>query len=135
MSSSEASRKHADYPYGSGRLVPDWGSAKARRLVLVSLLAAVAATWLAGPVALGTIDDVALRLWLPALLAIVLALAPEPRVRLGRIAKDMTVVSLLVAIAAGDLVPLMVACFPLVLAAAALASRSPLLADWWRETP
>ena len=86
-----------------------------------------------GMITLANIDDVALRVIFPAMLAMVLALAPGPSVRLGRIAKDLTVISLIASMFAGDLVPLMVASYPLVLAASAIFSRSFMAQRFWPE--
>lgn len=132
MTGSGEAAQPGSYPYGVGRLVPAWRSQKAWAFALAAALAAIVATWLRNPIAHETIDDLVLRVMFPALLAIVLALAPRPASRLGQIAKDFTVVSLIAAIFAGDRAPLMIASFPLVLAASVVCSRSP-AARFWPE--
>jgi hypothetical protein len=111
----------AAYPYGSAPLVPTWGNGKSQILAGCAVLAAVAATVTRWPIALGGVDDWALRVLFPAMLAFVLAFAPRPRTRVARIARDLTVAALLAAIFAGQFVPVMIVCFPLLLAAAVVA--------------
>jgi hypothetical protein len=109
-----------EYPYGERPLAIAWSDRKSQLLVILSVLLCALASWMQWPVALARLDDWALRVLFPALLAIVLALAPRPATRVGRIAKDLTVLTILAAIFGGNRVPLMIACFPLVLAAAVI---------------
>jgi hypothetical protein len=109
-----------EYPYGERPLAIAWSDRKSQRQVFFAALLCTLATWMQWPVALARLDDWALRVLFPAMLAIVLALAPRPDTRVGRIAKDLTVLAILMAIFGGNRVPLMIACFPLVLAAAVL---------------
>ena len=63
------------YPYGTGRLAPDWGNRRAQALALAAIVAAVLAAVKRSPLALAAADELALGLVFPALLAIVLAFA------------------------------------------------------------
>jgi hypothetical protein len=111
------------YPYGSRPLVPAWGDGKSRVLAACAILAATAATAARWPLALAGVDDWALRILFPALLAFVLAFAPPPRTRVSRIARDLTVAGLAAAVFAGPFIPVMIACFPVVLAIAVIAGE------------
>jgi hypothetical protein len=53
----------------------------------------------------------------------VLAFAPPPRTRVSRIARDLTVAGLVAAVFAGPFIPVMIACFPVVLAIAVIAGE------------
>ena len=86
---------------------------------------AVLALVLRSPVTLADIDDVTLRILFPAALAFVLAFAPAPGTSVGRIARELTVLGLCLAVFAGNLLPVMLACYPLVLMASVLL-------DWMR---
>lgn len=123
------------YPYGERRLEPAWGDGRAQTYVHAAALAALLAILWRWPLQLADLDDVALRHVFPALLAAVLALAPRPAIRLGRVARDLTVLTLIAATIAGDNVPLMIASFPVVLALAALLSRTALAKRLWPEPP
>ena len=135
MTRSAESGQRGHYPYGADRLVPDWSDRKARALALAATLAVSLALLGRSLNALSTIDDFSLRVLFPALLAIVLAFAPRPTVRLGQIAKDLTVIGLIASVFAGDLIALMVASYPLLLAASALLSRVALARRLWPELP
>jgi hypothetical protein len=111
------------YPYGSAPLVPTWADGKSQVLAGCAVLGAAIATASRWPIALDTIDDWALRVLFPAMLAFVLAFAPRPRTRVGRIGRDLTVAALLAAIFAGRFVPVMIVCFPLLLATAVVAGE------------
>jgi hypothetical protein len=95
---------------------------KHHRVTVVPLLVACIAAplLLRAPIEHREIDDVALRILFPAGLAFVLAFAPTPGTAVGRIARVLTVLALVAAMFAGDRVPLMLACFPLVLMASVL---------------
>jgi hypothetical protein len=108
------------YPLPATALRPQWRERHAQALAAVAILAGVAALLLRAPIALGELDDVALRILFPAGLAFVLAFAPTPGTAVGRIARVLTVLALVAAMFAGDWVPLMLACFPLVLMASVL---------------
>jgi hypothetical protein len=86
----------------------------------IAVASAIAAMMLRMPVPLRDVDDVVLRLLLPASLAFVLAFAPTPSTQVGRIARDLTVLGLSAAVWAGDWLPLWLACYPLLLVAAVL---------------
>jgi hypothetical protein len=105
------------YPYRPDPLKVGWTSPRARAWAVVSPVAALVATWIEGPFALATLNSWALHIAFPALLAAVLAAAPRPSTRVGRIAKEMTLAATLVALFGGRWVPVMLACFPVVLAA------------------
>jgi hypothetical protein len=119
------------YPYGEQPLHYAWNDAKCRWLAAAALLAAGVATWLRWPVALAQVDAWALRVAFPAALAIVLAFAPRPTTRVGRIAKDLTVVGLALAPFAGDRIPLLIVCYPLLLAASVVLGETALGARLW----
>jgi hypothetical protein len=67
------------------------------------------------PLRLSEIDDLTLKVLFPAGLAFVLAFAPAPATAVGRIARELTVVGLTASMFAGDRMPFMLACYPLVL--------------------
>jgi hypothetical protein len=94
-------------------------------LAATSIGMAVLALVLRSPVTLADIDDVTLRILFPAALAFVLAFAPAPGTSVGRIARELTVLGLCLAVFAGNLLPVMLACYPLVLMASVLL-------DWMR---
>lgn len=99
-------------------------------MAAVAVLSANVAT-AARPFALATIDDWALRVLFPASLAVVLSFAPRPATLTGRIAKDLTVVAIVAAIFTGRFVPLMIACFPMVLALAVVLGETSLGRRLW----
>jgi hypothetical protein len=121
------------YPYGQQALAYSWRDRRNLVLALIAVLAAAVATWLRWPVALDGIDDWALRVAFPALLAVVLAFAPRATTRVGRIAKDLTVVGLAAAIFGGDRVPLLVLCYPLLLAVSVALGEFRLGTALWPE--
>jgi hypothetical protein len=113
------------YPYGSGPLVPAWRDARSQLLAGCAVLAAAVATVSRWPIALAVVDDWALRVLFPAMLAFVLAFAPRPRTRVGRIARGLTVAALVAAIFAGRFVPVLIVCFPVLLAVSVVAGDTP----------
>ena len=119
------------YPYGEQPLDYAWHDRKCQWLAVGAVLAAGVATWL-GPLELAQVDDWALRVAFPALLAIVLAFAPRPTTLVGRIAKDLTVAGLVVAMFGGDRVPVMILCYPLLLALSVALGETGLGARLWR---
>ena len=124
------------YPYGEQPLRYTWRDRRNRALAALAVLAVGVATWLRWPVALAQLDDWALRIAFPAALAIVLAFAPRPSTRIGRIAKDLTVVGLVVAIFGGDRVPAMIVLYPLLLAASvALGELGLATGPWPADAP
>lgn len=120
------------YPLPSTALRPSWGNRRSQILALLAVAACLSALGLRAPLRLAEIDDIALRVLLPAGLAFVLAFAPMPATVVGRTARDLTVLGLAASMFAGDRVPVMLACYPLVLmvcvaldwARQALAARS-----------
>jgi hypothetical protein len=110
---SDASQ-HA-YPLPSAALRPNWSNRRSQVLAVVAIGACLGALSLRAPIKLAEIDDIALRVLLPAGLAFVLAFAPMPATAVGRTARDLTVLGLATSIFAGDRVPMMLACYPLVL--------------------
>ena len=121
---SEASQ--LAYPLPSTALRPSWGNRRSQILALVAVAACFAALGLRAPIKLADIDDIALRILLPAGLAFVLAFAPVPATAVGRTARDLTVLCLAAALFAGDRLPVMLACYPLVLMASVAL-------DWARQ--
>ena len=114
----------AEYPFSSRALRPAWASRRSRTfagLAVVAALAAIAAQW---PIRLVDIDSVTLRVILPATLAFVLAFAPRPASRVGRIARELTVLGLCAGMFAGDRLPLMLGCYPLLLMTAVVLGES-----------
>ena len=87
------------------------------------------------PIKVATADDIALRILVPAILGFVLAFAPPPGTRVGRIAKDLTVLGLALSIFCGDTVPLMIALYPLVLAASVAIGESRFGGLFWSAKP
>jgi hypothetical protein len=77
-------------------------------LAAFAVLTTASALWLRGPLELAALDDVVLRILFPGGLAFILAFAPRPATRSNRIAKDLVVVWLALAVFAGDRVPLMI---------------------------
>jgi hypothetical protein len=112
---SEASQ--LAYPLPSAALRPSWSNRRSQLLALFAIAACLVALGIRVPIKLAEIDDIALRILLPGGLAFVLAFAPMPATAVGRIARDLTVVGLAAAMFAGDRVPVMLACYPLVLMA------------------
>jgi hypothetical protein len=84
-------------------------------MATIGTAASICAIALRLPLQLSAIDDVALRVLLPASLAFVLAFAPAPSTRTGAIARDLTVLALSAAVFGGDGQPVMLACYPLLL--------------------
>jgi hypothetical protein len=121
----------AAYPFAGMPMVPQWSSGRARLQAVAAVLAVGAGLTIRWPIKLAEVDDVVLRIGFPAFLAFVLAFAPQPAGLLGRIAKDLTTASLISAVFAGHWLPLMIASFPLVLAAAVVLSESELGRRIW----
>jgi hypothetical protein len=115
----------ASYPLRDAALRPAWRNRRSQMLAAASVGAAILAVILRSPFAISEIDDVALRIVFPAALAFVLAFAPTPGTLVGRIAREWTVLGLCLAIFAGDLLPVMLASYPLVLMVSVLI-------DWAR---
>ena len=97
---------------------PTWSNPRSRGLGIVAVASALLAIGVQLPVGIADIDDIALRIVFPASLAFVLAFAPLPSTHVGRIARDLTVLALSGAVWAGSAMPLLLACYPLVLVAA-----------------
>lgn len=112
---SDASPRIANYPLPSDALRPQWSNCRARLLAAVAVLSALLAVAIRMPLDLADLDDVTLRIFLPAALAFVLAFAPTPATRVGRIARGLTVLGLCAGVFAGDYLLVMLACYPLVL--------------------
>ena len=114
---------HAAYPLPDRPLRAAWSDRRSQGLAFVSVAAAVAAIWLRSPVDLAGLDDVVLRVLFPACLAFVLAFAPAPATHVGRIARVLTVLGLAASVFAGDYLPVMLACYPVVLMLSVLLGR------------
>jgi hypothetical protein len=104
------------YPYGQDPLVPAWLDGRSQLVGAGALVLAVCATLLRGPIHLAKLDDWALHIAFPAMLAFVLAFAPRPSTRVGRIAKGLTCIGLMGAMFVGDFAPVMIVGFPILLA-------------------
>ncbi|MGE0422742.1 MAG: hypothetical protein AB7O88_10785 [Reyranellaceae bacterium] len=65
-------------------------------------------------------DDVVLRHGLPATLAFTMAFAPRSSTRVGSIAQSLTVLGLSAGVFAGDWLPLLLACYPVLLMVAVI---------------
>jgi hypothetical protein len=120
------------YPYNSERIVLGW-KGRSQAFIGAALIAVLAATWNLTPLTISTVDNWVLRVIFPAVLAVVLALTPTSASRLSRIVKDLTVVSLIMAIFGGDFIPFMVASFPFVLAVSVAIDRSHLAKTIWEK--
>jgi hypothetical protein len=99
----------AECPFSSRALRPTWASRRSRTfagLAVVAALAAFAAQW---PIRLVDVDGITLRVALPATLAFVLSFAPRPASRVGRIARELTVLGLCAGMFAGDRLPMLLA--------------------------
>ena len=116
------------YPLPSAVLRPSWANRRSQAFALLAVAAFLAAIALRAPIRLDEVDDVVLRILLPAGLAFVLAFAPIPGTAVGRIARDLTVLGLAASIFAGTYLPVMLACYPLVLMASVLIA-------WARDLP
>jgi hypothetical protein len=116
------------YPLPSAALRPSWVNRRSRLLALFAIAACLIAFGLETPIGLAEIDDITLRILFPGGLAFVLAFAPTPATRVGRVARDLTVLGLAAAMFVGDRVPVMLACYPLVLMASVAI-------DWTRQMP
>ena len=121
---SEASP--SSYPLPSSALRPGWTNRRSQVFAAIVVAACVVALGTRMPLRLAELDDVALRILLPAGLAFVLAFAPPPGTFVGRIARDLTVLGLGASMFAGDYVPVMLACYPMVLMASVVI-------DWVRQ--
>lgn len=111
------------YPYSGNALTPAWSDRRLWLLASLPVLLALAAIILQWPLSLSNVDDVALRILLPAGLGFVLAFAPGPSTYVGRIARVGTVVGLAISVFAGDWMPLMLACYPLLLVLSVVLGR------------
>lgn len=109
------------YPYADVELALSWRSGRARVVIALSLLAMLCATFQDG-IALDRLHLTALHVWLPCLLAVLLAVAPDPVTRGGRLSKDA------IALTAGlsCLLPnwqlLLIVCTPALLALGSIAN-------------
>lgn len=112
---SDTSPRTVNYPLPSDALRPQWTNARARLLAAMAVLSALLAVATRTPFGLADLDDVTLHIVFPAALGFVLAFAPMPKTRVGRKARDFTVLGLCVGTFAGDYLPVMLACYPLVL--------------------
>jgi hypothetical protein len=116
----------SSYPLPSAALRPSWANRRSQAFAAIAVAACLAAIAARMPIRLAEIDDVALRIILPAGLAFVLALSPIPGTAVGRIARELTVLGLAASMFAGNYVPIMVACYPLILMASVVIA-------WARE--
>jgi len=114
------------YPLPSTALQPSLSNRRSQLLAFLAITACLIALRLESPIELAEVDDIALRILFPAGLAFVLAFAPAPATAVGRTARDLTVLGLAASMFAGDRVPVMLACFPLLLMASVAI-------DWARQ--
>jgi hypothetical protein len=105
------------YPLPAAALRPSWTHRRSQAFAAIAIAVCLAVIAARMPIRLDEVDDMVLRVLLPAGLAFVLAFSPVPGTSVGRIARELTVLGLAASMFAGDHVPLMVACYPLVLMA------------------
>jgi hypothetical protein len=117
-----APRDHIDYPYGAKPLLPGWHSLKGRTLAAMALACAGLASYRANMAGL-PINDVALLTMLPGMLAVTLGFAPEPRTRLGTMAKDLLCLATGLAPLAHQVMHYLILGVPLLLACAVAMDR------------
>jgi len=111
----EAGARPIAYPLPETALRPTWASRRSQCLGALAIAAFVLALALRWPVRLIDIDDITLRHGLPASLAFIMAFTPPSSTPVGRIAQALTVLGLSVAVFAGDWLPLLLACYPVLL--------------------
>lgn len=111
----DGARPTIAYPLPEAALRPAWGSRRSQCLGVAAVAAFGIAVALRWPVRLVDVDDVVLRHGLPAALAFIMAFTPASSTRVGRIAQVLTALGLAVAVFAGDRLPLLLACYPLLL--------------------
>ncbi|MBX3500910.1 MAG: hypothetical protein KF889_15820 [Alphaproteobacteria bacterium] len=119
------------YPLPESALLPTWRSRRSQGLGAVAVAALVIGLALRWPVLLLDADDILLRHALPATLAFIMAFTPPSSTRVGRIAQDLTVLGLCVAVFAGDWLPLLLACYPVLLMIAVVIGEFGLLRRYW----
>jgi hypothetical protein len=115
MEEAEAQQKPIAHPPPEAALRPTWDSRRSQCLSVFAIAAFVLAVALRWPVRLIDVDDIVLRHGLPASLAFIMAFTPQSSTRVGRIAQDLTVLGLGVAVFARDWLPLLLACYPVLL--------------------
>lgn len=123
------------YPLPEAALRPTWNSRRSRCLGALAIAAFLLAVGLRWPLRLIDIDDALLRHGLPAVLAFIMAFTPPSSTRVGRIAQDLTVLGLCVAVFAGDWLPLLLACYPILLMIAVVIGEFGLLRRYWARDP
>jgi hypothetical protein len=114
------------YPLPAAALRPSWANRRSQAFAAIAIAVCLAVIAARMPIRLDEVDDMVLRVLLPAGLAFVLAFSPVPGTSVGRIARELTVLGLAASMFAGDHVPLMLACYPLVLMASVVVA-------WARE--
>ena len=125
MSMTDSSPLLPNYPLSQRALQPMWRNRRSQISAAASVGAAILALVLRSPIPLADLDDIALRILFPAALAFILAFAPSPGTSVGGIARQLTVLGLCLAVFAGNFLPVMLACYPLILMASVLI-------DWMR---
>lgn len=123
------------YPLPEAALLPTWRSRRSQGLGALAVAAFLLALGMRWPVRLADIDDALLRHALPATLAFVMAFAPTSSTPVGRVAQYLTVVGLSVAVFAGDWLPLMLACYPVVLVIAVVVGELGPTRRYWAREP
>ncbi len=111
------------YPYGGGPLLPAWRSLKGRALAALSLACGLVGSVLSHGAG-RPVNETALLAVMPGLLAFTLAFAPEPRTRLGTMAKDLLCLATAAACLSGPYAHLMLAGVPGLLALAVAMDRA-----------
>jgi hypothetical protein len=115
-SMTDAAMARPAYPYGRDPLVPAWLDGRSQLMGASALVFAACATLQRWPIHLARLDDWALHVAFPAMLAFVLAFAPRPPTRVGRIAKDLTCIGLTGSMFVGEFAPVLIVGFPILLA-------------------
>lgn len=110
------------YPYGASPLLPAWGSHKSWALAGLAVACSSAGAWV-GTLRGWAPNEVALLAVLPGMLAFTLAFAPEPRTRLGTMAKDLLCLGTCAGALAGHHAHLLIVGVPALLGLAATMDR------------
>lgn len=119
------------YPYGETPIRLLWDDRKAWMFAGMSIIFLVAYAWMNWPISLIVIDEWMLHALFPAALATTLAFAPRPGTRVSLVAKDLTVIAILISIISGDYVLVMIVCYPVLLAVSVFMGETRWAAMIW----